>query len=158
MSSDHKRRVRRYSLIPLIVVLAVSVGCRADDREGMVELPVGEVTVFVEIADEPEERQTGLMHRESLPKDHGMLFVFPESRQRSFWMKNTSIPLSIAYINTHGEILEIHDMEPLSLDPVPSRYAAQYALEVSQGEFKRWNVKPGDVIDLKALPRWVEPR
>jgi uncharacterized protein len=121
-------------------------------------MTVGEQVFRLEIADDPDERAQGLMGREELPENHGMLFVFPDIERRSFWMKDTLIPLSIAYINRHGEILEIHQMEPLSRDPVPSRYPVQYALEVPRGNFERLGIAPGDSIDLDALPSWVDPR
>jgi len=104
--------------------------------------------IFVEIADTPEERAEGLMFRSSLPEDHGMLFVFPEPRPLGFWMKNTSIPLSIAYIDDDGTVLEIHDMEPHSLKSVRSRQPAGYALEVNQGTFDRLGIAPGDRLLL----------
>lgn len=155
---------RKMTFVPgaVSVVLALIVsfvgGCSANEPKGIVELPVDEAVFYVEIADEPEERQRGLMYREELAEDHGMLFVFPSSETRSFWMKDTRIPLSIAYISSRGEILEIYDMEPLSLDPVPSRYPAQYALELNQSAFERNGIAVGDVVDLDALPRWVSPR
>ncbi|MFW5644036.1 MAG: DUF192 domain-containing protein [Alkalispirochaeta sp.] len=142
------------------LLLVLLFGCTAATEEpaATVDLPVGNHTFTVEIADDEEERARGLMFRDSLPEDGGMLFVFPSAEPRSFWMKNTRIPLSIAYINSRGEILEIYPMEPLSTDPVPSRYPAQYALEVRQGRFGEVGVTIGDTIDLTALPRWVDPR
>lgn len=118
-----------------------------------VDLPVGDHVFRVEIADTAESRQRGLMFRTELAPDEGMLFVFPESRPRSFWMKDTEIPLSIAYIAADGRILEIHDMEPFSLSPVRSRYPARYALEVNRGRFAEVGVRVGDVVDLSAVRR-----
>ena len=69
------------------------------------EIAVGAETITVEVADDGEERAMGLMFRDSLPEDSGMLFVYPDSRERSFWMKNTRIPLSIAFIDATGTIL-----------------------------------------------------
>jgi len=88
------------------------------------------------------------MHREELGPRNGMLFVFASSEPRSFWMKNTLIPLSIAYIDENWIIREIHDMTPLSLEPVPSRGPARYALEVNQGAFERLGIRVGDRIVL----------
>ncbi len=104
--------------------------------------------IFVEIADTPEERAEGLMFRSSLPEDQGMLFVFPRPRLLGFWMKNTSIPLSIAYLDDDGTVLEIHDMEPHSLESVSSRQPARYALEVNQGTFERLGITLGDRLVL----------
>jgi hypothetical protein len=77
-----------------------------------------------------------------------MLFVFPEEEPRSFWMRNTSIPLSIAYIDADGAVVGIHRMTPYSEEPVPSRAPAKYALEVNQGEFAANGVQAGDRVEL----------
>ena len=131
-----------------MLVLLTWTGCAAGDT---VSLAVGDHVFQVEIADTPDERQRGLMFRDEMAADAGMLFVFPDSRPRSFWMKDTRIPLSIAYVAADGRILEIHDMEPLSTTPVPSRYPARYALEVNQGRFDEVGVTVDDRIDLSAI-------
>jgi uncharacterized membrane protein (UPF0127 family) len=84
------------------------------------------------------------MYRKSLDDGKGMLFVFDRDESLSFWMKNTLIPLSIAFIASDGRILEIRDMEPESLTPVHSSRSVRYALEVPQGWFDRAGVKPED--------------
>ncbi len=108
------------------------------------------VRVRVEIADEPWERARGLMYRTALGKDRGMLFVYPEERELSFWMKNTLIPLSIAYIDSEGRITDILDMKPL--DDRPPNYVSsepvRYALEVNQGFFDKNDVNVGDHAEL----------
>ncbi len=108
------------------------------------------VEVRVEIADGPFERARGLMYRKSLGEDRGMLFVFSRDQELSFWMKNTRIPLSIAYIDSKGRITDILDMKPL--DDKPPHYVssepAQYALEVNQGFFDEHGVKVGDHAEL----------
>ena len=111
------------------------------------EIQVGTQTLSVEIADEPHEHALGLMYRKSLPPQSGMLFVYDTAKPRAFWMKNTFIPLSIAYINEKGVIVHLADMTPLSTKSVPSIYPAQYALEVNQGWFEQHNIKKGDVIE-----------
>jgi uncharacterized protein len=104
------------------------------------------VEVRVEVADDPFEQARGLMHRKSLGEDRGMLFVFPGEEERSFWMRDTLIPLSIAYIDSKGRITDILDMKPL--DDKPPHYVSsepvQYALEVNQGFFEARGVKIGD--------------
>lgn len=110
---------------------------------------------YVELADEPLTRQRGLMFRSELEDDRGMLFVYPEPRPLQFWMKNTYLPLSIAFIDSEGFIVNIEDMEPLdvksrtkSLRPVP------YALEVNRGWFATRGIQSGDkVVFLKAYRR-----
>ena len=103
--------------------------------------------IAVEIADEPEERTQGLMHRASLQPDHGMLFVYPSEALRSFWMKDTPLPLSIAYISAGGRIVHIADMAPFDTSAVSSQYPAQYALEMEQGWFAAHGVATGDKVD-----------
>jgi uncharacterized protein len=145
--SSASRRERRIVAVLVLVLLTGPVlsGCGAGE-EAYVEAPGGRI--YVEIADTPEERAEGLMFRSSLPADRGMLFVFPEPQPLAFWMKNTSIPLSIAYIDRDGRILEIHYMEPYSLESVPSRQPALYALEVNRGTFERLGIEPGDRLRL----------
>lgn len=108
-----------------------------------INITLGETVFSVEVARTPEERAKGLMHRKDLPPLEGMLFIFDEDQKLSFWMKNTEIPLSIAYISREGVIKEIHDMEPFSLRPVESLYYVRYALEVNRGAFKKAGVSPG---------------
>jgi uncharacterized membrane protein (UPF0127 family) len=104
------------------------------------------VEITVEIARTIEERNKGLMHRKKLPDGKGMLFVFQRDEQHSFWMKNTLIPLSIAFISSDGRIIEIRDMQPHDTNSVRSSRSVRYALEVPQGWFNRAGVKPGDVV------------
>lgn len=112
-----------------------------------------EVVVAVEVADSAEERQVGLMGRESLPDDAGMIFLFDEETSGGFWMKDTMIPLSIAFADADGTIVSVLDMEPCEADPceiydpgVPYRSA----LEVNQGAFSRWGVEEGDRLTLES--------
>ncbi len=103
-----------------------------------------DVELLVEIADAPDERARGLMLRESMPEDHGMLFVFEAETKAGFWMKDTLIPLSIAFISATGIVVDILDMEPLSEQ---LRYSAQpyaYAVEANRGWFQRNRIEAGD--------------
>lgn len=104
--------------------------------------------VTVEIADTPELRERGLMHRDSLPEDHGMLFVYPESRILSFWMVNTRIPLDIAFIDRNGVIVDLQTMEPRSDELHVSSQEAMYALEMEAGWFEDHEVQVGDQVEL----------
>jgi len=109
-----------------------------------------EVEVTAEIADDNAERQKGLMARPegSLPEDAGMLFVFGREQPLSFWMKDTLIPLSIAYIAADGRIVDIQDMAPLDETSHPSAEPAKYALEVNQGFFAECGVEMGDTVEI----------
>ena len=102
----------------------------------------------MEIARTDEERAKGLMYRKQLPDGEGMLFVFDRDQQLSFWMKNTVIPLSIAFIASDGHIIEIKDMQPNDLNSVKSSRSVRYALEVPQGWFGRVNVNAGDTVKI----------
>jgi uncharacterized protein len=117
----------------------------------VIETADGEVEVPVEVADSPEEREVGLMNRESLPADAGMIFLFDEDSTGGFWMKNTLIPLSIAFADAEGTIVSILDMEPCEADPCEIYDpGASYrsALEVNQGAFEDWGVQVGDRLSL----------
>ncbi|MEM1157344.1 MAG: DUF192 domain-containing protein [Verrucomicrobiota bacterium] len=110
-------------------------------------IQIGEHSVLVECAVTREEMARGLMFRKSLPKNQGMLFFFPKPQQAGFWMKNTLIPLSIAYIDETGTILEIYRMSPHDTISTRSRsYQVKYALEMNQGWFEENNIAAGTVI------------
>tara|TARA_B100000287_G_scaffold86833_1_gene79475 strand:- start:77723 stop:78130 length:408 start_codon:yes stop_codon:yes gene_type:complete len=109
-------------------------------------ISINGMPINVEISHSPDSIKKGLMHRKNLDNNSGMLFCFPDQKDRSFWMKNTQIPLSIAYANSDGSILNIEDMTPHSMSPIKSMGPAQYALEMNQGWFDQNNVKPGDII------------
>ncbi|MER3404798.1 MAG: hypothetical protein C4289_06230 [Chloroflexota bacterium] len=125
-----------------------------------------QVIVYVEIADTPELRALGLMNREALAEDHGMLFVFEQDVQVPFWMKDTLIPLSIAFIAADGTIVDIKDMQPLDLSLVYSQAPYRYALEVNQGFFAAHGIGIGDTAMVRAadeattleLPAGMGPR
>jgi len=102
--------------------------------------------VKAEIARTSEEQAQGLMHRTELPDGNGMLFVYTRDNVLSFWMKNTYIPLSIAFIASDGKIIDIKNMFPLDENTVTSSRSVRYALEVPQGWFSRSGVKEGDIV------------
>ena len=114
----------------------------------LVPLRVGGIEIQVEIADDADERQQGLMYRESLQENQGMLFVYPEQRTLGFWMKNTLIPLDIAYIDREGRIVDIQQMEPQTTETHDSAAPAMYALEMNQGWFEANGIRVGDVIEF----------
>ena len=122
-------------------------------QEARVEIETGgeTVTVPVEIAETASERELGLMHREELPSKAGMVFLFDEDQTAGFWMKNTLIPLSIAFYDAEGQIVRILDMEPCPADPCTvyePGVAYRGALEVNKGAFRSWGVEAGDRITL----------
>ncbi len=116
--------------------------------QGLLRIPlyVKAKEIRVEVARTPEERAMGLMWRKHLGKDEGMLFLFEEEGYHSFWMKNTLIPLSIAFIDRKGKIVKITDMEPLTLTSHPPSQPVLYALEMNQGWFSKNGIKTGDLM------------
>jgi len=102
--------------------------------------------IWVEIVRTPEERARGLMGRKHLAEDEGMLFIFEKEDYHSFWMKDTLLPLSIAFIDRGGKILKIADMEPLTLDSHPPPKPILYALEMKRGWFLTNGVQVGDIL------------
>jgi uncharacterized membrane protein (UPF0127 family) len=139
------------------LILLVSIGqiyCTPlEERLETAELTLekaggGLIRLQAEIARTERDRARGLMHRRSLPDGEGMLFVFERDQILSFWMKDTLIPLSIAFISYDGRILEIYDMKPQDLTPVHSGRSVRYALEVPQGWFERAGITTGDRLNL----------
>lgn len=117
-----------------------------------VSIRVGSATVLAELALSETERERGLMFRKTLDEGKGMIFVFPKDDMLVFWMKNTTLPLSLAYIASDGTIRQISDLEPLSLAPVPAYRSVRYALEMNRGWFDRSGVKAGDKVGVEVLP------
>ncbi len=121
------------------------------------ELHIKGQRVVAEIAATEATRTTGLMNRFSLQPDHGMLFVFSQPQALAFWMKNTYVPLSIAFIGADGRILNVDDMAPLTESTHPSRGAALYALEMKKGWFAQHAIDEGErVLGLDRAPRATE--
>ena len=115
------------------------------------EIKINNLLSNIEVASNPNDRRKGLMFRKSLPEDHGMFFVWEYRKRQCMWMRNTYIPLNVAYIDTKGKILEIYEMLPLSEDSICSKKRVKYALEVNLDWFKRNNVYVGDQIDITEI-------
>lgn len=111
---------------------------------------VGPHALNVEIAATESERSRGLAFRDSLPEDRGMLFVFEAAGDHLFWMADTTIPLSIAFLDSEGIVLNMEEMEPLSLEAHGPDASALYALEVNRGWFAERGVAVGDTVRLGA--------
>ena len=111
-------------------------------------LDVGGVAVTAEIADTPALRERGLMDRDSLPENHGMLFVYPDERDLSFWMRNTPLALDIAFLDRTGTIINIETMQPNDEDNTFSSRPAMFALEMEAGWFEANGVEPGARVDF----------
>ena len=111
----------------------------------------GQVIVRAELARTQEEQSQGLMYRRRLDDGYGMLFIFSRDDMYSFWMKNTYIPLSIAFISSDGQITEIRDMRPHDESHTRSSRSVRYALEVPQGWFDRVHIQVGDRLLLDSI-------
>lgn len=116
---------------------------RAQPRLPTVDLTAGMHVIRAEMAVTPTQQATGMMFRREMPGNEGMLFVNAEPGVRCFWMRNTFIPLTIAFIADDGTIVNLADMQPLSDDSHCSARPVRYALEMSQGWFARRGIKPG---------------
>jgi uncharacterized membrane protein (UPF0127 family) len=108
-----------------------------------VQLSAGMHKIEAQVAQTPEQTATGLMWRQQMPQHEGMLFVFPQASPLCFWMKNTLLPLSAAFIEDDGTIVNIADMQPRSLDSHCAAKPVRYVLEMHQGWFAKRGVKPG---------------
>jgi uncharacterized membrane protein (UPF0127 family) len=146
----------RINVLPFILalfVLSFFMGEKAFPEEGkkpLFQLTVKGKKIRAEVVQTEEEKARGLMFRESLGKDEGMLFVYDREEFLTFWMKNTPIPLSIAFIDQREKIVDIQDMEPFSLRTHVSAFPARYALEMNQGWFKKNGIKVGEVVSIPA--------
>lgn len=143
-----------YFLTLLALLLLLAVACSTthagEPQPGLatINVEINDVTVEVEVAATGVQRNRGLSYRKYLDDDAGMLFVYKQERPLIFTMRETSIPLSIAFISADLVINEIYKMEPWAAQNYPSKIQAQYALEVNQGWFERNGIKAGDRIKL----------
>jgi len=136
-------------LVVTLVAVASAAGCGRPPASGVLHtIKVGGAAAAVEVAADPETRTRGLSGRTSLPDGQGMLFFFPKAAVVSFWMKDTHVPLSIAFITPDGKIAEIKDMRPESLETHSSSAPVAMALEMPGGWFGRNGVRPGDAVLL----------
>lgn len=110
-------------------------------------LSVGGHKLTAEVARTDPMRMEGLMYRRILPENRGMLFVFREVAVQSMWMMNTYVPLSVAFLDANGVIVNIEDMQPQTQDTHAAAKPVKYALEVNQGWFKKRGIKPGAKVE-----------
>jgi uncharacterized membrane protein (UPF0127 family) len=131
-----------------------SVGPQAPTEALTIDTQGGPVRLNVEIADDEAERQHGLMYRQTLPDDRGMLFDFPEPEYASFWMRNTPLSLDIIFIGTDGRILNIADhTTPYSEAPVPASGLTRGVLEIRAGRAEALGIRPGDRVRHRIFPQ-----
>ncbi len=147
-----------FSSLFLVLLALNPATLRADTpqpRLPTITLTIGAEKLVAEVADDPAERNTGMMFRTTMADGEAMLFVMDEVAPVSFWMRNTLVPLSIAYVNAVGIIMEIHDLQPLDETAVDSNFEnIGYAIEVPQGYFSRVGIYPGQSVEgLPPMPR-----
>ena len=140
-----------FSLSLMLASVLMPATSQAATTESAPQLPtqllrLGNSTLEVEIAATNQSRQRGLMHRHVMAEERGMLFVFEQAERLCFWMRNTYIPLSIAYLDKDATIIEIFDMQALDERSVCSTAPAQFALEVNQGWFERHQIQVGQRV------------
>ena len=137
---------RRRIHVPRHIWLALAVFAVAPPAGAeQVQLKFGPRVLSVEVADTPAEREYGLMRRTSMPENQGMLFVFPADSRQCMWMKDTLIPLSVAFMDAQGRIVNIADMQPQSRQIHCSAKPVRYALEMNRGWFARRAIQAGDI-------------
>lgn len=131
-----------------IVLLCTSLVAAVSTAQGLpvMELQAGVHRIEAEVAHLPQTRVQGLMQRREMPPQRGMLFVFPESDRHCMWMKNTLLPLAVAFLDDAGRIINVAEMQPGSEDSHCAAAPARYALEMNTGWFARRGLKPGAVI------------
>ena len=157
-------------ILGVLVMAGMLTACEKDSEKDTIETdpivfkkegelsiskPAGEVfrELDIEIADNDYERQTGLMYRESMEDNQGMLFIFDNSAPRFFYMKNTHIPLDIIYFSSDRTAVSFQENTvPMDVTPLPSGEPAQFVLEVNAGLVDEWGIEVGDKIDFERNP------
>jgi len=124
----------------------VAAAQEGQQRLAQIRLNAGIHNINAELATTPEQREIGLMFRTSMPAGDGMLFVFERPSQQCFWMKNTLIPLSVAFLADDGSVVNIDDMKPQTLDGHCSTKPVRYVLEMNQGWFAKRGIKSGSRV------------
>ncbi len=139
-----KNKYLQLTLIPILIIASC-----IKEKKKITKVRINQKILTVEIAETEEKRKKGLSHRKKLPENYGMLFIFDKPQIVSFWMKDTSIPLSIAFITSNFTIIQIDDMEPYDVFTIHrSIMPVKYALEVKKGWFRENNIKIGDKIEI----------
>ena len=146
-ATNFARRVALLAGCGLLAYAGASAQPQAQSQAlPMLRLQIGDRRALVEVARTRAQRETGLMHRRALPSDQGMLFVFRRERDVCMWMKNTYVPLSVAFIADDGRVRAIAAMQPLTLDAHCAGQPVRYALEMPQGWFAAHGVHRGSVV------------
>ena len=141
----------RISLVATLTT--VFANASAQYEVPLIELTAGMYRIEAEVMATPERRATGLMRRAEMPQQHGMLFVFPQEQRHCMWMKNTLLPLSVAFLDRTGKIINVEDMQPQSENNHCAAGDARYALEMNIGWFKTRGLSRGThVVGVEKAP------
>ena len=143
---DTETRLRSF-IRPLLITALAAFALHSRAQMPEITLSISGNKLTAEVAANDPERMQGLMHRRMMPENRGMLFVFPDASRHAMWMKNTFIPLSVAFIDEQGVITNIEDMKPHTEDTHPATRPARYALEMNLGWFAKRGIKAGAKID-----------
>ena len=142
------KNTRRHAILLMLAGLAACVSApQAPAQMPEITLSIGGQKLTAEVAANDPERMQGLMHRRMMPESRGMLFVFTNVSRHAMWMKNTFIPLSVAFIDANGVITNIEDMQPHTLDSHGAIKPVRFALEMNLGWFAKRGIKAGAKID-----------
>lgn len=151
MKPKHKIDILIKIIGAIILIIFLTFFLRTEENPNLLKICFPEKCIKAEIADTPEERTQGLMFRESLDENDGMIFIFDDPKVYSFWMKNTLIPLDIIWLNQEKEIVKILQATPCTEDPCEiynPETEAIYVIEVNQGFTEQNNIKLGDKVDF----------
>jgi uncharacterized membrane protein (UPF0127 family) len=140
------RWLRRAAAAAVLCAAGLAAAQSGPQKLEQIKLTAGIHVINAELARSPEEREIGLMSRPSMPASDGMLFVFDRPGQQCFWMKNTLIPLSVAFLADDGSVVNIDDMAPQTLDGHCSAKPVRFVLEMNKGWFARRGIKPGSKL------------
>ncbi|WP_310493113.1 DUF192 domain-containing protein [Dechloromonas sp.] len=143
-------------LAGLLFGLTMSAATWAQNAMPIMELSAGFHRIEAEVAANDQNRQVGLMNRKAMPTQRGMLFVFTQENTHCMWMRNTLLPLSVAFMDAEGKIINIEDMQPQTEDNHCARRPARYALEMNHGWFTQRGIKPG--VKLGGLDKAPRPQ
>jgi uncharacterized membrane protein (UPF0127 family) len=153
MTSSARRPHPVFATLFAGLLLFVGADCESQNKDSgstlpTVQMKLGDRTFTLEVADTDANRQYGLMRRNSMPADHGMIFVFAREAPLAFWMRNTRIPLDIIYVNSAGKVVSVKQMKPYDEKTTPSEGPAQYAIELNKGAAEKAGVKAGMTLQL----------
>jgi len=150
------------ALFAVVALLLFVPGCEQSTQSApgaavlpTVKMKIGPRTYELEMARTSEQQALGLMRRDSMPEDHGMIFIFEEERMQGFWMKDTRIPLDILFVDAKGKVVSVSGMKPYDLNTTSSEVPAQYAIELNAGQAKAAGIRKGDVLEIPKAAQYM---